>query len=279
VADSILTYTHYLGKAGAAPLHNKPWYYYFSLLLYTKRAAGPWWSEGLIVGLAAVGGVAAFVQRGENSRFLRFLTVYTVVLIALYSLIPYKTPWCAINFLQPMTLLAGLGAVVIIRAVRFRLVQAAALALLAIATVQLGQQAYRANFVYPADIRNPYVYAHTSTALVRMVERVEDIARVSPEGRDMLIRVVCPNGDYWPLPWYLRRFTHVGYWTSIPTQRLTQVVEADAPMILMPASLQAQIDPVLKQHYQVEFYALRPGVLWFAYTRSDLWDALIATRR
>ena len=71
--------------------------------------------------LALLGGIDALARRGltedcgERPRLLRFLTFYTFVLTLLYSLISYKTPWCALSFLMGMILLAGVGAAAIFR--------------------------------------------------------------------------------------------------------------------------------------------------------------------
>ena len=68
----------------------------------------------------------------------------------------------------------------------------------------------------PAPVRrrrNPYVYAHTSSDVLNLAAKMEQLARLSPEGHAMVIHVVTPE-NYWPLPWYLRSFNrdHVGYW-------------------------------------------------------------------
>jgi len=276
VADSILTYANYFRKADSSHIHDKPWYYYLSLLAYTRRTPKPVFTEGLILGLGLAGIVAAFVglrrDRSLRTYFLLFLAIYTVFVVVVYSVIPYKTPWNALNFLQPLIVLAGAGAVWLARCLRYRPVQTVAVFALMAASVQLGFQAYRAAYVFDADVRNPYVYAHTSKALLQIAQRVEDIAAISPQGRDMLVRVIASDGDYWPLPWYLRKFTRVGYWTTIPE-------EADGSIILAPAKLKAAIDPHLKRDYQVETKSLRPGVLWVVEIRADLWEAFMETRR
>jgi uncharacterized protein (TIGR03663 family) len=275
ILDSVLTYANYFRKADSSHIHDKPWHYYLHLLAYTRRTPKPVFSEGLILGLGVLGITAAFTglrrDRSPRTYFLVFLAIYAVFVTAVYSFIPYKTPWNALNFLQPLIVLAGAGAVWLIHLLRFRAVQAVAVFALATAVAQLGMQAYRAAYVYDADVRNPYVYAHTSKAFMQIVQRVEDIAALSPEGHDMLIRVISLEGDYWPLPWYLRSFTQVGYWTVIPE-------EADASIILAPAKLKPAIDPRLKREYQVETKSLRPGVLWITEIRSDLWEAFMETR-
>jgi hypothetical protein len=171
-----------------------------------------------------------------------------------------------------MIVLAGYGAAVLVRSLRFLPLRAAACVALAAATAQLGLQAYHAVYVFPADPRNPYVYAHTAPALLKLVNRVDAISRFSPEGDATLIRIISPDGDYWPLPWYLRRHTQVGYWPNISEP-------ADAPIILTPAKLKPALTPQLREQYQSEIYALRPGVLWLVEIRKDLWDSFMKTRR
>jgi uncharacterized protein (TIGR03663 family) len=274
VLDSVLTYLNYVRKADSGHMHDKPWPYYLRLLLFTRRAPWPWFSEGLILGLGAAGAVVALTKRtngGPGMMLGRFLAFYTIGMTAVYSIIPYKTPWCAINFLQPMIVLAGIGAWGLIRAARFRFAQIIVAGALAASAAQLAAQSCRASYVFSADIRNPYVYAHTSSAILRLVERVHDIAAVAPERQDLLIHVVHPQGDYWPLPWYLRAYPNVGYWTAVPER-------TDGAIIIAAPEMQEKLAQTQHDTYHVEFHALRPGVLLLVSIRTDLWDAFMATR-
>ena len=88
-------------------------------------------------------------------------------MLASYSAIPYKTPWCLLGFLHGMILLAGAGAVVLVRRARAPRTRALVAVLLAAAAAQLGWQAHAASFRFAADPRNPYVYAHTGDGRVR----------------------------------------------------------------------------------------------------------------
>src|SRR5262245_19600216 len=99
----------------------------------------------------------------------------------------------------------------------------------------LAWQARRGSFVDAADRRNPYVYAQTSPDLLKLVQRAEGIARVAPAGHDMIVKVIAPESDYWPLPWYLRRFKHVGWYDRLPE-------DPYAPMIVVSSKLNAQLD-------------------------------------
>ncbi len=132
-----------------------------------------------------------------------------------FSVVRYKTPWNLLPFYGGAVVLAGFGAARLVGLTRSRTAQAlVALALLA-ACAHLGVQNWRANFRYPADPRNPYVYAQTSPDFLRLVTRVADVSRVHPERERMLVAVVAGPYQQWPLPWYLRRMQRVGYWTSV----------------------------------------------------------------
>ena len=227
--DSILAAGSYIHTAGE-PLHVHPWYYYLALLTWNHPAAGFTWSEGLIVGLAIVGIIAALAGRGVQDAHLplvRFLAFYTVVLAVLYSAIPYKTPWCMLSPLHAMTLLAGVGAVALVRGLRRMPLQLAALAILAVLAAHLGWQSYVLNFRLYADQRNPYVYAHTTGDVLNLARLMDRLAAASPKGHAMLIQVITP-GNYWPLPWYLRKFTRVGYWQEAPAPPYS----ADADVVI-----------------------------------------------
>jgi len=269
--DSVLAYANYLKRSDGAGLHDHPWNYYLRMLLFTQNARGPWWSEALIMALAAVGFVAVMWRGsvpGATTPLARFIAFYTLFLTAIYALIPYKTPWCLLGFLQGMTLLAGVGAVVLVRLVPTHALKAVAVLLLAAGGWQLASQAYRASFRFCVDRRNPYVYAHTSPDLLNVAKRAEEMATVSPEGHDLVIKVISPEMDYWPLPWYLRRFRRVGYWNAPPDA-------PDAPMLIASADVQEALDKKLHETYERQIFGLRPTVHLVVYIREDLWREFI----
>ena len=115
ILDSVGAYRHYLARTDGAGIHDHPWHYYMHILLYYRNMAGPWWSEGAIVLLAIVGVIAAWRKGNEpreTATFPRFIAIYTIMMLVIYSLIPYKTPWCMLGFLHGTILLAGLGGCV-----------------------------------------------------------------------------------------------------------------------------------------------------------------------
>jgi len=275
--DSILAYLYYVTRAGGVGLHDHPWYFYLGMLtfsrLVTDATSGPWWSEGLILGLAVVGMVAAVTKKGigrAHAPLLRLLTVYALVLTVAYAVIPYKTPWCAMTFLHGYVLLAGVGAAALVRWMPKWPLKALVAALLVAGAAHLAVQAHEASFRFCVDQRNPYVYAHTSGDAVNIVKRVEEVASVSPYGHDMIIKVITPE-NYWPLPWYLRGFNqdHIGYYHEVPD-------DCDASVILTTPEVEEAIDKRLKGSYNRQSVnGLRPGVFMRVYVEQPLWDALL----
>ncbi len=207
VVDSVLTYSTYLDRAGQTGVHEHPWHYYLGLLGHYQFADGPVFSELLILLLALVG--LGFVVRGSlggsNAGLLRFIALYTILMTVVYSLIPYKTPWCLLNFYHGIILLAGVGAAGLLR-FKPKISKVALGLLLCVGTWHLAWQSNAANNEYNADSRNPYVYGHTGSDIFDIADRVKEMAESNEDGRDTPIQIICPDDDYWPLPWYLRDY-------------------------------------------------------------------------
>ncbi|MFM1920010.1 MAG: hypothetical protein RLZZ303_1644 [Candidatus Hydrogenedentota bacterium] len=284
--DSWLTYATYLNRAeghGSAALHDKPWHYYFALLLHTHRMEGPRWSEAFALGCAVLGLLRALCFpasfRAPGGAFMACLiAVYALLVTAVYTLIPYKTPWNLLPFWQPLLVLAGIGAAWPLAwgagwrpSVRMGW-RIGCVVLIALGLAHAARQSYQGSFVYAADVRNPYVYAHTSTAMLRLTRRIDELSAVSPQGRELHINILKPDGDYWPLPWYLRGYGRVGYWTQPPER-------VDADVIIADSRLGDYVQERLEGEYQFEFHALRPEVKLLVFIRKPLWEAFMETRR
>jgi len=259
VVDSVRAYGVYFARASSG-IHIHPWHYYLSLLLYTRAAPGPVWSEALIVMCALFGAVITLSRQGTSDRtagaspdprrianlpdsgLARFLVIYTLLLFAAYSAIPYKTPWCILGPLHGLILVAGIG----IGWLWNTMPNQPARAVLAVAflagTGHLAWQAWRGSHdeVFCTDVRNPYVYAHPVRDVERLAEDMERLAQAHPAGRQLLIRVIAPNP--WPLPWYLRAFPRVGYYEQVPT-------DAEADVIVVSTAQQSELEAVLREAY------------------------------
>ena len=283
ILDSFRTYVTYFNRAGNSSLHIHPWYYYLQMLVCFKCGSGPLWTEGLIVLLAVVGFTVVITRKSiissGNSQLLRFIALYTLVMTIAYSAIPYKTPWCMLGFLHGMILLAGVGAAALVKLAPKLLPRLVVICLLAAACVHLFWQAYLANYKYYADSRTPYVYAHTTTDIFAMVQRIEGIAEVHEDGKGMPIHFVCPDRhDYWPFPWYLRSFSNVGYWDKVTDNVISAAIVIASPSVeqeLITRLFELQQEPGKINLYVGLFDSyveIRPQVELRGYITKDLWD-------
>jgi uncharacterized protein (TIGR03663 family) len=282
IADSFRTYGTYFGRAANNELHIHPWYYYLKMLIYSRYAAGPVWSEAIIVVLAGVGFVAVVTRKGlENvadSGLLVFIAFYTLIMTAVYSAVPYKTPWCMLGFLHGMILLAAVGAVALTRLVPSVLPRLTVVVLLVAASAHLAWQAYQSSYKFYADSRNPYVYAHPTTEVFAIAERVEQYARVHEDGHNMPIQVICPDDDYWPLPWYLRRFANVGWYSKVPDDLGPLIIASPAVETELTNKLYVETPRSERQMYfylfDKPYYVwLRPKIKLLGFVRKDLWES------
>jgi predicted membrane-bound mannosyltransferase len=83
-------------KTGASEFHAKPWHTYLKWLLQEE-------SPLLVLGAA---GAALALWSGRN-RFAVFAGAWAFGTLAAYSLVPYKTPWLALNFTVPLAVAGG----------------------------------------------------------------------------------------------------------------------------------------------------------------------------
>ncbi len=272
IAASVTGLPGYVARGVEAGGHAEPWYYYLGLLAWSP-SGGLVWTEGLLLVLALAGAIFA-VRRARAGFWPLYLSLYSVTTAAVFSAVSYKTPWNVLPFHVVLALLAGFGAASIMAAVRSRALRTVLVVLFAVATVQLVGQALRANFTYPADPRNPYAYAQTSMDFMRLVKRVSDVATIHADGRAMLVKVVAGPYEQWPLPWYFRGMTRVGYW---PNARDAGVLDG-TPVIVASQQNSTAVETAVGNRYVSEFYGLRPGVLLTLYIERLLWERLLAQR-
>ena len=105
-------------------------------------------------------------------------------------------------------------------------------------------------FLRPADESNPYAYAHTTEDILGLSAEISEMAHrngISTPRISVIAR------DPWPLPWYLRHFTQVGFWQ--PGQ---QVPDADFYVTSTEAAHQCA-DRL--RGFRPDFFGSRPGVL------------------
>ncbi len=218
--DAVRRYVPWMRRAAGETPHAHSWAFYFHRLLWFHNAGGPVWSEAFIVAQAAVGFFIALFGRARSLP--RLIEFYTDWLTLIYTVLSYKTPWCLLGFYHGTILLAGIGAASILRAFKTIRCKAVVGVVFAMGITQLGWQTCRGNFAsdkagvpYCASAKNPWVYSQTSPDILKLVSVVDALAHVSRDGYNTIVEVMSPQ-SYWPLPWYFRQFTRVGYWEQIP---------------------------------------------------------------
>jgi uncharacterized protein (TIGR03663 family) len=287
--DSVRTYLNYFDRAsgyGEAQEHVQAWYYYLRMLVLPGQVG---WTEAGIVVLALVG-IAAGASGNARAlgpvppAMVRFLTVYTLVLLGVYSAIPYKTPWCVLGILHGLVLLAGIGGASLVRLPSRKLSKVPGLLLVLAIVAHLGVQAWWVSFPEPSTPESPYAYSPTSPDVPRLAGLISDLADASGHGLEMPVQVVFPDADYWPLPWYLRRLTHVDWSDQVPGSGAAPVIITRPGMEAeLSAQLYERLPAGLRRIYvRAEGPAvgkpegrspeLRANVPLHVYVRNDLWE-------
>ena len=236
---------NFLARAGGEG-HQQPFWYYGRLL-----AGG--WSGGIVVALACVGFILAVKKRGLSP--FGFLAFYALGIALVYSLIPYKTPWLALNFWLPIALFAGLAFESLwrMRAKHRPLrgaVRSACVLVAAVALAVTAHDTWQRAFVHPADEANPYAYAHTSEDLLGLPAEIQ---RLAHQQEIVAPRIAVIASDPWPLPWYLRHIAEVGFWQ--PGQQPDK-----ADFYITSTEAANQYADLLKD-YRPQYFGARPGVL------------------
>ena len=282
LVDSFSAFSTYFQRAGNNQIHVHPWYMYFKWLLFFGMDNGHFWSEAIIALFALIGitGIIANnkFREGENT-FLLFLLIFVLTTSITFSLIPYKTPWNLLTFWYGFMILGSVGFFYIYSKLINKLWKRIYILITSLFVLHLGWQSYQLNFNLASSVGNPYVYAHPVEDVIRVSEKFKHIAEQLPDGYNAYIQVFAKDNDYWPLPWYLRRFDRVAWWNSFDS------VTAAAPIIIAQAAMEDQLiyqlyqkpPPGKRNLYLPLFQAyteLRPGVEIRGYIRKDISDML-----
>ncbi len=255
VYDSVRTFKFWTKTGTTAHVHPLTTYVYWLIR-----------QEAPILFLATVG--AGLIIWKPRNAFALFVALWGFGTLAAYSLIAYKTPWLGLNFIIPLALVAGYGLQMIWEQ---SLAQLGLIAgILAVAIAISGYQTIDLNFFnYDNDAQYyVYVYAHTRRETLAMLKEIDKVVERTQQGGQTGITIVAP--EYWPLPWYFRDFTRVGY-----NGRMSASSE---PIIIAEEGQAAEMEATFGDRYQqvnsglnpLGTYSLRPGVNFRLYVRNDL---------
>jgi uncharacterized protein (TIGR03663 family) len=256
----VMSYVPWLKRAGGAELHVLPWWDYLARYFWSLTPRRPLWTEGFLLILGILGATL-----GRKRAEVRFLALFCAIQLIAYSTIPYKTPWCGLNFIAPLALLAGIGGAELTGRVR-KLRPVVTLGLL-LGGVHLLWLAWQTSFVFPIDRANPLVHSPTLPDAQTLATRLERIAASGADGLKTPVFVVSRDGYYWPLPWLLRRFERVGYFVGAVPQN------SDAPLVLTSPKFEEVLGEKLESHEIKGMHGLRLGVFYTLFVEKGLWDA------
>jgi uncharacterized protein (TIGR03663 family) len=244
VYDSLATFEFWTKTGKEAHVHPPT--------MYFKWLAK---QEFLLLFLGAIGAAIAVLK--PKNPFALFAGLWAFGLIAAYSLVPYKTPWLTLNFIVPLALVAGyaIQAMYLMDRSQLRL---PALFMLAVVIIGTYQSVDLNFFNYDNDDSYyVYVYAHTKRGTIKLVDAIDKIAKQTNEGERIGITII--SQDYWPLPWYLRNYTRVGYYGRMSP--------SNEPIIIASESQRAEVESTFGELYRevpseedAGSYPLRPGV-------------------
>ena len=240
---SLSAFSIYIDRAGNSEAHIHPWYMYFKWLWYFGSSDGMFWSEGIIAFFAFFGiiGILSKKYQTQNKiEFSYFILLFVLITTVIFSVIPYKTPWNLLTFWYGFILLAAIGIVYIYGLLRRRNYQITFFIISILAVVYLGWQSYHLNYQRYSDVSNPYVYAHPGTDVFKIRNKLEQIASHHMDKHQLYIQIIASDSDYWPLPWYLRKFDRIGWWNNIDDET------ASAPIIITQPEM---VDNLIRKLY------------------------------
>jgi uncharacterized protein (TIGR03663 family) len=228
--------------------HQKSFGYYFGLI-------GP---SFILYPLALVGVYVAIRDAIAGTRKSgMLLAIYALTVFLVYSAIPYKTPWLALNLWLPLALLCGIGVTWITTFVKTETNRWVAAVAVSVLLVILSRQTKALAFDHPADQKNPLAYAHTVEDLLRLPPRLDQLAKEQNLSSPVIAVVAT---DAWPLPWYLRKFERVGFWQ--PGQD-----PGNADFYITSPEAAEQLGDKLKDR-RPQFFGIRPEVLILLWSRE-----------
>ncbi|MCP9495537.1 MAG: TIGR03663 family protein [Pyrinomonadaceae bacterium MAG19_C2-C3] len=262
ITDAVSTFKIWT-RTGTSDFHRYPFWTYLKWFAQEEAA---------LMTLAGVG--VCFALWSNRNRFAMFAALWAGGIVAAYSLIPYKTPWLALNFLPAFAIIAGYGLERLMVSGHARFAShVPALALLLIAALIGAYQSYILNFKAYDDDRYPYVYAHTRRDVLRLIADIERLAAENRAAkssanstaddiyRDTVTSISIAAPEYWSLPWYFREYKLIQYPPRSPAAATEQ-------LLITSADQKREAGALLNDSYQ-EYgtYTLRPGVELVLYRR------------
>ena len=232
----------------------------------------PWWQYAywLFIANPCLLALFAFIcpaawmlrRRTAESTFnaFQFTFSYALVTLAIYSLIPYKTPWCAVQIETPIVLAALLGLVCIAEVFPSRRwLPLAVLPVLLLAEnnlpalVQMNRD--------PDSTAIPCNYAAASPEVKELAATVAAAMSSATNHEPPFIAVALPAADTWPFPWYNRPFERqTGYWTSFNDLKALADAGIKPTVVIVPMEEGHLVQPMFPHLKHTKRFYMRPRI-------------------
>ncbi|MBI4330051.1 MAG: TIGR03663 family protein [Chloroflexi bacterium] len=235
------------------PKHRltQPWFYYpVELSLYEFLPA-----------LLAVAALVYYFFR-KRTPFTNFLVYWLLFSLVMYLYAGEKAPWLIVHLVLPMVLLGGMfgadllsGAVSKARWLRWG--SAAVLAVLFALTLWVG---IRLNYTHDDSLTELIVYAQGSADLPTLINDIDALAQKTGEGK--ALRITVDSALTWPMAWYLRDYTNVGY-----PNLSSMSGPPDGSVLLLLAGNEAAARPYVSKYRESRPFK---QILWFPERYKEL---------
>lgn len=213
--------------------HSKPFYYWIRLILKYE-----------LVVLCGI--LLPFFFFSKLTRWIRFIFIYGMFLLLIYSGISYKTPWCIVSIIWPCYFIFS---ELICNFLKSRWKNEAMISIVVLSIISI-YASISLNFIKYDDNKEPYVYVHTFRAIDKITKPLLEMAKIDPVNYN-LVGHVLRSGE-WPLPWILGDFTMIGYYApgSAP-------LVYDTDFLLVENSRVGEVEQKLQKKYFTETFIMR----------------------
>ena len=278
----------YLGRAAGdasastgANWHVHPWWQYFQWLFSGHLVLANFICLGLSFGIIAITLGRALQARRDgpagrtpHGTFL-FTTTYALLLLAFYSAIPYKTPWCALQILVPLLLVSFLGCINFCEKLHsIALRKCNTLPAKAIHVLSYAPLLYLAGHLLygncsalariwrdPDSTDIPCNYAAASPEVKELAATVASAMTSVTNHEPPFIAVALPAADTWPFPWYNRPYERqTGYWTSFDDLKALANAGIKPTVVIVPMEEGHLVQPLFHHLKHTKRFYMRPRI-------------------
>ena len=258
--------------------HKKTFTYYFATIvgnyprkftstvkdIFRNSTARP--ISEIFLLLFPIVGLLNLPKKGSRSRKVFMMAlVFTLSLALVYSLIPYKTPWCMLSFLLGFMFCCGLSFRFMSQKLSCHFNKTFVL-IAVLMIIDLGRQSSLVTAEeFCVSDRNPYAYVQPFFDVEDLAVRIQEISKIEGNDYEMPIHFLTP--DYWPLPWYLKKFYNVGYWEKT----VPEINPEKFPVIITTPDREELVKQLEKTHV-AEYRGRMPGYHLLVFYRKDLWE-------